>query len=128
MPTALTPDEFRTLFPEFDAEQFPDARLSIRLDAANHFFASDRWGELRTYAMGLYAAHFLSIAGGTGGGAGSTTAGTGIVASKSVDGASVSYDNSTASEQGAGFWNASRYGRELYQLIRLYGAGMAFVL
>ena len=124
MPTALTPDEFRALFPEFDAEQFPDARLSIRLEAANHFFASDRWGELRKYAMGLYAAHFLSIAGG----AGSTTAGTGIVASKSVDGASVSYDNSTASEQGAGFWNASRYGRELYQLIRLYGAGMAFVL
>jgi hypothetical protein len=45
------------------------------------------------------------------------------VASKSVDGASISYDNATTAQEGAGFWNASIYGRELYQLMQLFGAG-----
>ena len=49
--------------------------------------------------------------------------GTGIVSSKSVDGASVSFDTSTGAEQGAGFWNQTAYGREYWQLIQMMGAG-----
>ena len=116
---------FRTTFPELDAESFPDAAVLVRLKIAEKFFSEDLWPDetIRDHCIGLYAAHFLvahgSRAAGGEGGAGVT----GVVASKSVDGASISYDVGSTVEQGAGFWNATTYGRELYQILRVFGAG-----
>lgn len=133
MPEQLTVAEFREMFPEFSEENFPDDIVTARLDLANHFFSESRYGDMRPHAMGLYAAHYLVLAkrdGATDGSSftGTGSGGTGIIASKSVDGASVSYDVSSGAEEGAGSWNLTRYGRELWQLIRLYGAGMMFVI
>ena len=115
---------FRSAYPEFDSLQYPDAAVLVRLKLAEKFFSEERWPDedVRAHCVGLYAAHFLAAhgsraAGGEGGGA------TGVVASKSVDGASVSYDTSATTEEGAGFWNATTYGRELYQILRVFGAG-----
>lgn len=73
--------------------------------------------------MGLYAAHYLTAYGSTASGGNGNGGMLGVVASKSVDGASVSYDTSTGTEEGAGFWNMTAYGRELYQLMQIFGAG-----
>lgn len=118
--------DFRTDFPAFTEERYPDGSVQVQLDLANKFFSKTRWRDeqVRDHVMGLYAAHFLSAygsesAGGTGGGSSTL----GIVSSKSVDGASVSFDTSTNAWKDAGFWNSTPYGRELWYLMRIFGAG-----
>lgn len=124
-PTPQALKVFRETFPEITEDKYPDAAVRIRLSLADKFFAVDRFedAEVRAHVMGLYAAHYLTAYGSTassGNGNGGTL---GVVASKSVDGASVSYDTSTGTEEGAGFWNMTAYGRELYQLMQIFGAG-----
>jgi hypothetical protein len=121
----LTLSDFRERFPEFDAEDYPDSAVNARLALAAKFFTEDIWTDeaVRLHAEGLYAAHFLklhgsSAAGGNGGGSAEAP-----VSSKSVDGVSVSYDTSSASYSTGGMWNATAYGKELYALIRVFGAG-----
>lgn len=114
----LEPSEFRSRFPTFRPDQFPDSAVMLRLKLAAKFFEGWKDDEVREHAMCLYVAHYLSAHGS------SSSAGVmGVVSGKSVDGASVSYDTATTSEQGAGFWNSTTYGRELYQLMRIFGAG-----
>ena len=123
---SLTVQAFRNAFPAFPAEAFPDGIVFIRLTLADKFFSPSVWtdDDVRNHVMGLYVAHFLTVAGSkASGGSGREGSSIGLVASKSVDGASISYDNATTAQEGAGFWNASIYGRELYQLMQLFGAG-----
>lgn len=122
-PTPQALKVFRETFPEITEDKYPDAAVRIRLSLADKFFAVDRFedAEVRAHVMGLYAAHYLTAYGSTASGGNGGTLG--VVASKSVDGASVSYDTSTGTEEGAGFWNMTAYGRELYQLMQIFGAG-----
>lgn len=118
-------EAFRKAHPELDATAYPDAVVLIRLKIAEKFFSADLWPDetIRDHCIGLYVAHFL-VAYGSRAEEGECGAGvSGLVTSKSVDGVSVSYDTGTVAEQGAGFWNATTYGRELYQLLRVFGAG-----
>lgn len=122
----LTLDAFRERFPEFTEEAYPDEAVEYRLVIARAFFADSRWpGIAREHAVGLYAAHFLALLGSmkSGGDGSSGGASGGLVASKSVDGVSVSYDTGSSTVQGAGHWNQTAYGRELYMLIRAFGSG-----
>ena len=48
---------------------------------------------------------------------------TGIVASKSVGGVSVSYDTGSGSMAGAGQYNLTTYGQQYYALEQIVGAG-----
>lgn len=128
--TAMTVERFREIFPVFASELYPDGAVAFRLDLADAFFSPALWKPdgVREHVMALYTAHYLaafgsSAVGGSGKGAAGQATGMGIVSSKSVDGASVSYDTSSTTEEGAGFWNATPYGRELYQLMRVFGAG-----
>lgn len=125
----LTVEQFREAFPAFTEEAYPDSAVSIQLNLANKFFSTRKWSDetIRDHVMGLYAAHYLSaygskaVGGKSSGGGGSPALG--IVASKSVDGASISYDTSSTTWNNAGFWNATPYGRELWFLMRIFGAG-----
>ena len=122
----LTLDEFRQLFPEFKADVYPDTAVKARLVLAANFFSEETWPdpEIRNHVIGLYAAHFLKLAGSAAdGGNGGDNSALAQVSSMSVDGASVSYDTSGSAEEGAGTWNLSAYGRELWQLIQVFGAG-----
>lgn len=119
----LDPSEFRSRFPTFSPDKYPDSAVSIRLKLAAQFFEGWQDEEVREHAMCLYVAHYLTAHGSTAAGGSGGAGSLGIVSGKSVDGASVSYDTGTASEQGAGFWNLTSYGRELYQLMRVFGAG-----
>lgn len=122
----LTLDGFRKRFPSFDADTYPDTAIAVRLQLAGAFFKRAHWPnhDVRAHVMGLYVAHYLTAQGSrAAGGDGAEGASLGVISSKSVDGASVSYDTGIAAESGAGFWNATPYGRELYQLLRVFGAG-----
>ena len=79
--------------------------------------------DLLRHVVELYVAHYLTIGGSTEANAMGVGANPNPVASKSVDGVSVSYDTSSAIETNAGFWNATAFGRELWQLMKIFGAG-----
>lgn len=125
--SALSLEDFRSAFPAFTEDEYPDIAVNTRLILADRFFSEEVWTDefVRSHAMGLYAAHFLAAygspaSGGVGYGSGS---GAGIVSSKAVDGASVSFDTGSSLEANAGFWNSTPYGRELWQLMRVFGGG-----
>ena len=122
---ALTVAQFREMFPVLTEALFPDTAVQIRLTIAEEFFSPTRWGDgdIRQYAIGLYTAHHLTAYGSQCECGGSNGTAMGVVSSKSVDGASVSYDTSAVSWSDAGFWNATPYGKELWFLMRVYGAG-----
>ena len=123
----MTVDSFRKNFPAFTAELYPDDAVSVRLSLGDVFFSKRSWmpSNLRDHVIGLYTAHYLAAYGSADAGGSGTASGSGmgVVSSKSVDGASISYDTGSTVEQGAGFWNATPYGRELWQLMRVFGAG-----
>ena len=113
-----TLSDFRKAFPELSDGS--DATVSYRLGVANQLFSEEVWGEeMAKHAAGLYAAHFAYLSEKSNASAGSS----GIISSKSVDGVSVSFDTATGSEAGAGLWNLSPYGKELWMLMRVFGAG-----
>ena len=125
----MTIDEFRAAFPAFSPEAFPDEAVQFRLNLAAAWFTAQPWADesIRDYVQGLYVAHLLATLGsaavggsGTGAMAGSSS---GIVSSKSVDGVSISFDTGAVTAEGAGFWNATPYGRELWNMFLLFGAG-----
>lgn len=123
----MTVWQFRELYPSFTEALYPDFAVETRLALGEEFLSEKVWRKVavRTHAVGLYTAHFLAAYGSTaaGGSGKESGSGMGVVSSKSVDGASISYDTGSTVEQGAGFWNSTPYGRELWQLMRVFGAG-----
>lgn len=122
----LTVSEFRKAFPAFTEDLYPDEAVQYRLDLAADFFVDKPWKAPRelNHAQGLFVAHHLAIAGSAAsGGASRDGSPSGLVASKSVDGASISFDTSSTSWAGAGYWNQTPYGKELWWLMQLFGAG-----
>lgn len=123
----MTVSQFRELYPAFTETLYPDLAVETRIALGETFLAEKVWKPqaVRIHAVGLYTAHFLAAYGSAaaGGSGKSKGSGMGVVSSKSVDGASISYDTGSTVEQGAGFWNSTPYGRELWQLMRVFGAG-----
>lgn len=122
-----TVNDFRRDFPQFsDDTKYPDAVIEFRLNLADMLIDGSAMGNMFPYLAELFVAHYMVLnaagtAAGALGGAGGATSG--VVASKSVDKVSVSYDNSTTLNADAGFWNFSRYGAEFWQLLMLFGYG-----
>jgi len=119
--------DFRRDFPQFsDDTKYPDAVIEFRLNLADMLIDGSAMGNMFPYLAELFVAHYMVLnaadtAAGALGGAGGATSG--VVASKSVDKVSVSYDNSATLNDDAGFWNFSRYGAEFWQLLMLFGYG-----
>lgn len=118
-------EAFREAFPELNGDVFPDAAVLLRLKIAEKFFSKTLWSDetVRDHCIGLHAAHFLLLHGSRSAGGEGGAGAAGVVASKSVDGAAVSFDTGSVTDQGAGSWNATPYGRELWMLLRIFGAG-----
>lgn len=126
----LTPTQFRINMPEFaSTEYYADAVVQQWLTVGYEFVNPHAWHDNTDFGASLVAAHFLSlarrdqIASEKGGAPGTQT---GAMTSKAVGGASISYDVALTAVQGAGAWNATRYGQTYATLSKLYGAG-AFV-
>ena len=121
----LSVDDFRSRNPAFTASLYPDSQVEARLVLASKFFSLEGFPDedLLRHVVALYVAHYLTIGGSTEANAMGGGANPNPFASKSVDGVSVSYDTSSAIETNAGFWNATAFGRELWQLMKIFGAG-----
>jgi len=118
---------FRTNFPEFtDITAYPDSQLTFWSGVAEKLLDEDIWQDMYTDAVMLYTAHELVLArqallsatvGGVPGQSG------GIANTKTVGSVSVGYDSAGQSEKDAGWWNMTNYGKQLYRLIKVFGAG-----
>lgn len=129
----LTFAQFIEDYPEFaNASQ---AQFNLNLNRASQFINA-AWGPLSNgtdptqYTQAdigteLVIAHFLAraqframqVANG------GPAIARGNVSAESVGPGSLSYDVASATEEGAGHWNQTDYGREYIQMARLLGAG-----
>lgn len=115
---------FRNAFGQFaDTTKYPYARLDALASLGYLQFLIDPWGTTQDYAVQLFVAHMLYMQGPTGASGAASGGSSGAVQSKSVDKVSVSYDVAAGTYEGAGWYNLSPYGVDLYRLIRIYGAG-----
>lgn len=96
--------DFRTRFPEFDS--VTDDRINLFL-ADSELFVSEVWGDFRDIGIYYLTAHNLSIAEKTAQGA---TSGIQGIASKSVEGVSISYQSEAISESNA-YYMSTSYGK-----------------
>lgn len=119
--------DFRATFPEFaDLGACPDSAVQFWLEIGQGFLSEYRLGEFYKKALLLFVAHKMAlhvqnekvVAAGN---AGFTDGG--VVASKSVGGASVSYHANTAFDD-AGEYGLTHYGRALYSILKIFGIGV----
>ena len=124
----LSAQHMRDRFPVFeDGSRFPAISMQYYLDLAFAALNSARWGQWFEMGQLWFAAHFLVLedqdnsAVAAGRAPGQT--GAGIITSKSVGSASISYDVQSVLEDGGGHWNATSYGRRYLRHSRMAGAG-----
>ena len=116
---------FRAVFPEFgDAAKYPEAQVQYYLDFAVQSLRPEAWRNLIGRGTGLFVAHYLAMSAISRAGTVPGRGQLGIVASKSVGPASISYDNSAISAQAdAGHWALTSYGLMYWELMRMVGTG-----
>ena len=116
---------FRAVFPEFgDAAKYPEAQVQYYLDFAVQSLRPEAWRNLLERGTGLFVAHYLAMSAISRAGTVPGRGQLGIVASKSVGPASISYDNSAISSQvDAGHWALTSYGLMYWELMRMVGTG-----
>ena len=123
----ITVQQFRADFPEFvSTTMYPNSGIQFWLNFAYKMINAERFGDQLDVGAELFTAHFIvleanaaltSVNGGIPGQSG------GVLASKSVDKVSVSYDTGAGTEQGAGHWNLTNYGTRFKWMINMFGAG-----
>lgn len=119
----MTPTEFRQQIPQFaDTAKYPDAQVQMYLGMAEASLPASRWGELYGFGLALFTAHNLALDQMSNGPIPGRSQ-FGLVASKSVGPASVSYDNSLFMLPDAGHWSLTMFGTRFLQTARLVGAG-----
>lgn len=131
----FTTATFRLDYPEFQSQTiYPERLIDYYTSIAGLLLNTDRWDQtvgsngLSVYdiAAELMIAHNIALRkrmadqSSTGGTPGLQT---GILQSKSVGGVSAGYTTQQVVEDGAGFWAMTEYGSELWQLIKMFGAG-----
>lgn len=118
---------FRAAFPEFaDTTVYPTTQIAFWAGLAEKLVLPCVWGNCHTQGIDLYVAHEITLAaqnakaaaiGGSPGQQG------GIANTKTVGSVSVGYDSMSTSEEKAGYWNLTNYGRQFIRLCRIFGAG-----
>ena len=100
--------------------------VAVLIGKSEKVISEKIFGDLTDHARRLFVAHNLTLqaqnvstssAGGMPGFNG------GITASKSVGSASISYDTGSSAEDGGGSYNLTIYGKQLYRLMKTFGAG-----
>jgi hypothetical protein len=112
---------FRADFPEFTSTtDYPDALLTFWSGIAEKRVIQTRWDDLYTHGVELATAHYVALAKQNQAAPGAAS---GLVASESAGGVSVSYDTSAGSLKDGGHWNQTTYGRQFMELARMVGMG-----
>lgn len=120
--------DFRTNFPEFaSTTAYPDATITFWSGVAEKLLDECIWKDMYTTAVQLYTAHELVLArqnvrASTAGGVPGQSEG--IKNNKTVGSVSAGYDSAIQSEKDAGWWNMTNYGKQLYRLMQIFGAGV----
>lgn len=124
---SVTPASFRQNYPEFaSTTTYPDSQVTYWTTVAVQLINADRWDTLADLGIELFVAHNLVIEArsqATSANGAAPGEPQGMVASKSVDKVSVSYDTSSVAELDAGHWNLTVYGARYIRLARMMGAG-----
>ncbi len=122
---------FVSVFPEFASPAtYPEAQVAFWLGQAPNQISEARFGRSVDLGCMLFAAHNLALgakdamAAAGGGISGSAS---GVVASKTVDKVTVSYDTGATTIVGAGAWNATTYGQRLYKMIQAANTGPHYI-
>lgn len=116
----ITTATFKTRFPEFASVD--DARIQLFIDDATNILNEAYWSVKYDLGLSYLAAHMLALGEKSSGGA---TGSNGLVASRSVDGASVSYTNATPENSGDAYYMSTTYGQRYIALRRtLQGAAI----
>ena len=119
----LTVPEFRTIMPAFsDEAKYNDATSAYWINQATTMPVIDpiRWGQFYNMGIGLWVAHILTMGNAQRNMSGY---GSGVPASKSVNGVSISYDTTLGQEANAGFYGLTPYGNMFLHYLRMAGAG-----
>lgn len=125
----ISVSEFRCEFPEFESEVlYPAPMLAFWAEFVQStlVFSDIPVGVVNMahkFAIAHYATKAASRQAQASGG-GIAGQSSGAVASKSVGGASVSYDLMAASFSGVGDWSTTEYGRAYLTIIRPYSVGI----
>ena len=123
----ITVDFFRSTMRAFrDPQQYTNADIAPLVALANRSMPRDRWGEFRDYGECLFVAHFLVLAAranrvaDAGGIPGQPS---GVISSKGVGGASMSFDTQAGTLKDGGQWNTTSFGIQWLTFARLVGMG-----
>ena len=117
---------FRTQFPEFASTvTYPDSMINFWAALGMKLLPEAVWTTCWDEGVSLYVAHEITLAAANekaasvGGNPGTFG---GPANNKTVGKASVGYDTASTAEKDAGWYNLTNYGKQLYRLIRLFGA------
>ena len=108
-----TPADFKARFPEFDSVD--DSRIQLFIDDATLVLNESYWGVKYDLGICYLTAHYLAIAERTSLGAGADGAYS-SVASRAVDGTSISYSQPTIDRLGDSYYMSTVYGQRYIQL------------
>jgi len=134
---AFTSADFLALYPQFSGEIIPAAVLDMYLEQGLRCIQQSRWHSMWKSGLSLYIAHHLTmwLLGNAPEGSNAkqvATAGLshGAVASKSVDGVSVSYAQSSAQSDltGWGSYKGTIFGEQFATMARIVGKGGMYVI
>lgn len=125
--STVTVQQFQTAFPAFsDSNKFPEAQVQFWLDFADQMHNADRWGGMLANGIMLYVAHHLSgdyMAMREAARGGAPGLRSNVISSEGGDNVNISFDTTSSSEEGAGHFNSTIYGKRWYALAQLHGAG-----
>ena len=120
----MTPADFRARWVQFaDPVRWPDTLISFYSTLAEKSLPPSRWLDLLPEGTALFIAHNLALDAMSAGRIPGRISGAGIVASKSVGPAAVSYDNHLFMLPNAGHWGMTVFGLRFLQMARMIGAG-----
>ena len=119
--------DFRTAYPEFsDTGVYPDSLISGWAAVATAMVIPRAWKSQTALGINLYVAHEITLqaqsmnAANVGGTPGNQS---GPVNTKTVGSVTVGYDTNQSVEKNAGFFNLTVYGKQFWNLSRLFGMG-----
>ena len=113
---SVTPATFKIRFPEYSSEA--DARIQLFIDDSVIVLNEVYWGDKYDLGISYYTAHLLALAiESAAGNAGFA----GPVASKSVDGTSISFSSTGAADQADEFLSSTVYGQRYLALRKTIG-------
>ena len=126
-PQTMTASLFRKMLPEFaDSSVYLDEIIDVWLNLAIAQLDPARWGGLWQMGVSMFVAHQLAIGRQTqlqasrGGPPGFAI---GMVASKAINGVSVSYNTSASLLKDGGDFNLTIYGIRFLSFARMVGTG-----